>query len=159
MAFRLSADGHGAGFGFLTSCVEFDKWSHFAGSVAGTVFFWTIIFWRSLDSYSALIQATAIVFVLGFGLEVWQGIKEGNYAAGVQEDIDEYIETIKTLDAVADSKRITTFNIEIKNLRHLINGLDGFSWRDLLADCIGISLVWLLYHVLTVTGHLTKAVG
>lgn len=153
MSFRLSGDQLGAGFGFLTTAREYDKWSHAAGSALFLVVVWTLLYWKrgELSLYETLLASTIVVFLGGIGLEIWQGIKGGRAQRRLEEQISTFInkrtwiEYIQKHDPV--SPEFKSLNNQIKNTRYNIGYLDGFSIRDIIADVVGIAAVWALYYV------------
>lgn len=147
MAFRLSGDQNGAGFGFLTKAGFHDKLVHIFGSAFWLVIVWTLFILRpgELSIRQTLQAATVIVFVAGVGLEIWQGIKGGRRQRRIEEQVAIWIEA---LTGIVDPREFERISREIKKARYDIEYLDGFSVRDLLGNAIGIVAVWTLYYTL-----------
>ncbi len=124
MSIVFSKDYRGPGFGFLTQARSYDKGFHFAGSAAGVVA--VLVFGRLVLRLPAwfvygtpipLWIASAIVFAVGLGLEIYQGRKRYLWENPPEEG------PIGVLPTNYDPS-------------------DGFSFLDLVADLAGIALVW-----------------
>jgi len=132
MKIKFSKDYRGPGLGFLTKAREYDKWVHLAGSAAGMLMVLWILGLFGMQIYHVqgaagrvilyprgLVIATIVVGLLGLGLEIYQGRKRWLWEH--PEDC-------------ADGP--------VKILPTSYDPSDGFSWLDLVADALGILLIW-----------------
>ena len=133
MKFRQSGDRNGPGYGYLTVCTIYDKLYHILGAFFLTQIAWILVYALTLNTRLSLIVATIVVAIAGVIYELYQGAKNKTIELALRLAIPE-----------------TAGPDEIAAVENRIARLDGFSWRDLTANCVGQSVVWLIYYILFV---------